>query len=62
MPAILDRRNKKVYSWTVDEEDSMHRMLLEGVDAVVTSNPTLLQRVMQDVKTQCLEEGYSYSS
>ncbi|KAL2513395.1 Glycerophosphodiester phosphodiesterase GDPD4 [Abeliophyllum distichum] len=56
---ILHGRNKKVYAWTVDEEDAMQKMLFEHVDAVVTSNPTLLQRLMQDMRTQCLEEGFS---
>ncbi|KAL0359955.1 UNVERIFIED_CONTAM: Glycerophosphodiester phosphodiesterase GDPD4 [Sesamum radiatum] len=45
---ILHGRKKKVYTWTVDEEEWMKKMLLEGVDGVVTSNPALLQRVMQD--------------
>ncbi|KAL0326449.1 UNVERIFIED_CONTAM: Glycerophosphodiester phosphodiesterase GDPD4 [Sesamum radiatum] len=59
---ILHGRKKKVYAWTVDEEEWMQKMLLEGVDGVVTSNPALLQRVMQDVKTQCFEEGFSLAS
>ncbi|KAL6525328.1 Glycerophosphodiester phosphodiesterase gdpd4 [Orobanche minor] len=59
---ILHRRNKKVYAWTVDKEDSMQKMLLERVDAVVTSNPSLLQRVMQDVRTQCFQQGFSLNS
>ncbi|XP_016566024.2 glycerophosphodiester phosphodiesterase GDPD4 isoform X4 [Capsicum annuum] len=58
---ILRGRNKKVYAWTVDDEDSMKKMLFERVDAIVTSNPSLLQRLMQDVRTQCLEEGFSLS-
>ncbi|XP_065627417.1 glycerophosphodiester phosphodiesterase GDPD4-like [Quercus suber] len=57
----LSRRNKKVYAWTVDDVDSMQKMLFERVDAVVTSNPTLLQSLMQDVRTQCLEDGFSLS-
>lgn len=56
------RRNKKVFAWTVDEEEWMHKMLLERVDAVVTSNPSLLQQVMQDVRTQCFQEGFSSAS
>lgn len=59
---ILHRREKKVYTWTVDDIDSMKRMLAEGVDAVVTSNPTLLGSVMQDTRTTCLENGFSFSS
>lgn len=58
---ILQGRNKKVYAWTVDDEGSMKKMLFERVDAIVTSNPSLLQRLMQDVRTQCLEEGFSLS-
>ncbi|KAJ4713893.1 Glycerophosphodiester phosphodiesterase GDPD4 [Melia azedarach] len=55
----LHRRNKKVYAWTVDDEDSMRKMLHERVDAVVTSNPVVFQRLMQDIRTECLEEGFS---
>ncbi|KAL2335813.1 hypothetical protein Fmac_010259 [Flemingia macrophylla] len=58
---VLHRRNKKVYAWTVDDVQSMQRVLFEHVDAIVTSNPTFLQRLMQDIRTQCLEEGYSLS-
>ncbi|XP_014500225.1 glycerophosphodiester phosphodiesterase GDPD4 [Vigna radiata var. radiata] len=56
---VLHRRNKKVYAWTVDDEESMRRMLVEHVDAIITSNPTSLKGIMQDIKLQCLEEGYS---
>lgn len=57
----LHGRNKKAYAWTVDDEASMERMLFEKVDAIVTSNPTMLQRLMQDVRKECLEEGFSVS-
>ncbi|KAL5538977.1 hypothetical protein UlMin_043315 [Ulmus minor] len=57
---IVHGRKKKVYAWTVDEVDSMQRMLYERVDGVVTSNPSVLQRLMQDLTTQCVEEGFSY--
>ncbi|XP_024031609.1 glycerophosphodiester phosphodiesterase GDPD4 [Morus notabilis] len=58
---VLHRRSKKVYAWTVDNVTSMRKMLFEGVDAVVTSDPTLLQRLIQDTRIQCLEEGFSFS-
>lgn len=58
---VGDRRKKKVYAWTVDDEESMQNMLSEHVDAIITSNPTLLQGVMQHTRTRCLEEGYSLS-
>lgn len=56
----LHRGKKKVYAWTVDDLDSMQKMLYEHVDAIVTSKPTVLQHLMQDIRTQCLEEGYSF--
>ncbi|KAK2968929.1 hypothetical protein RJ640_013460 [Escallonia rubra] len=59
---ILHGRNRKVFAWTVDDEVSMRKMLYERVDAIVTGNSTLLQRLMQDVGTQCLEEGFSLSA
>ncbi|XP_060971508.1 glycerophosphodiester phosphodiesterase GDPD4 isoform X3 [Cannabis sativa] len=58
---IVHGRNKKVYAWTVDDVSSMQKMLFERVDAIVTSNPTLLQRQMQDIRTECLQEGFSLS-
>lgn len=56
------RRRKKVFAWTVDEEESMQKMLLERVDAVITGNPSLLLQVMQDHRKQCFEEGFSFTS
>ncbi|CAB4288994.1 unnamed protein product [Prunus armeniaca] len=44
---ILHGRKKEVYAWTVDDMDSMQEMLYEHVDAIVTSNPTMLQGLMQ---------------
>ncbi|XP_043726142.1 glycerophosphodiester phosphodiesterase GDPD4-like [Telopea speciosissima] len=57
---ILHGSNKKVYAWTVDDQVSMRKMLLECVDAIVTSNPTLLQHLMQEIRTECLDEGFSF--
>ncbi|KAI3993240.1 hypothetical protein MKX01_009983 [Papaver californicum] len=55
---VLHGRNKKVYSWTVDDADSVRRMLIEQVDGVVTNHPAKLRRLMQDMRTQCLEDGF----
>nr|CAD1842158.1 unnamed protein product [Ananas comosus var. bracteatus] len=56
---VLRRRGKKIYAWTVDDLDSMQRMLFEHVDAIVTSNPSMLQGLMEDLRMQCLEEGFT---
>ncbi|KAM0940773.1 putative glycerophosphodiester phosphodiesterase [Dioscorea sansibarensis] len=55
----LHRQTKKVYAWTVDDMKSMQKMLFERVDAIVTGQPSLLQGLMQNMKTECLEEGFS---
>ncbi|KAL1212493.1 Glycerophosphodiester phosphodiesterase GDPD4 [Cardamine amara subsp. amara] len=56
---VVRGRNKGVYAWTVDDADPMKRMLHLGVDAVVTSNPAMFQGFMEDLRTKCLEEGFS---
>lgn len=58
MEFVASRRGKRVYAWTVDDDNSLQKMLFERVDAIVTNRPSLLQRLMQDIKTQCLEEGF----
>ncbi|XP_004290261.1 PREDICTED: glycerophosphodiester phosphodiesterase GDPD4 [Fragaria vesca subsp. vesca] len=58
---ILHGRKKKVYAWTVDDAKSMENMLWERVDAIVTSNPSMLQGLMQDTRRECLEHGFSLS-
>eukprot|EP01018_Ginkgo_biloba_P024505 Gb_17928 [translate_table: standard] len=55
--ASAHRAGKKVYAWTVDDIDSMQKMLFEGVDNIITSQPHLLQLVMEDIKSQCMEDG-----
>ncbi|XP_050364279.1 glycerophosphodiester phosphodiesterase GDPD4 [Argentina anserina] len=57
----LHGRNKKVYAWTVDDVESMENMLSEHVDAIVTSNPSTLQGLMEDTRRLCLEHGFSLS-
>ncbi|XP_076939927.1 glycerophosphodiester phosphodiesterase GDPD4-like [Bidens hawaiensis] len=56
---ILHRMKKKIYAWTVDEEAAMHKMLTENVDAIITSDPSLLQSSMRDVRKKCLVDGFS---
>ncbi|CAM0874904.1 unnamed protein product [Alopecurus aequalis] len=56
----MHRNDRKVYAWTVDDSDSMKRMLYEQVDAIVTSNPSFLQQLMQDMRTECMEDGLTF--
>uniref|UniRef100_A0ACD5WBR5 Uncharacterized protein n=1 Tax=Avena sativa TaxID=4498 RepID=A0ACD5WBR5_AVESA len=56
----MHRNDRKVYEWTVDDSDSMKRMLYEQVDAIVTSNPSFLQQLMQELRTECMEDGIAF--
>jgi glycerophosphoryl diester phosphodiesterase len=50
-PALLRRAhaaNKQVHVWTVDKPEVMQRMIERGVDNIITNEPALLKRVMQD--------------
>lgn len=56
---IMHRNDRKVFAWTVDDSDSMKRILYEQVDAIVTSNPSLLQQLMQETRTECMDYGFA---
>jgi glycerophosphoryl diester phosphodiesterase len=50
-PALLERAHaahKEVAVWTVDKPEVMQRMIERGVDNIITNEPSLLKRVMQD--------------
>lgn len=53
------RAGKKLHAWTVDEESAMIHMLKAGVDGIVTSTPSLLQRVMGSERQQCAQYGFT---
>ncbi|CAL4994252.1 unnamed protein product [Urochloa decumbens] len=57
---VMRRHDKKVFAWTVDDSNSMEKMLYEHVDAIVTSNPSLLQQLMHETRTECMEDGFSF--
>ncbi|KAJ1275232.1 hypothetical protein BS78_05G120900 [Paspalum vaginatum] len=56
---IMHRHGRRVFAWTVDDSSSMKKMLYEHVDAIVTSNPSLLQQLMQEIRTECMEDGFA---
>lgn len=56
---VMHRHDKKVFAWTVDDSNSMRKMLYEHVDAIVTSNPSLLQQLMQETRAECMEDGFA---
>lgn len=44
--AEVQRRKKKLFVWTVNEEADMRRLLKMGVDGLITDRPTLLYKVL----------------
>lgn len=52
------RAGKKVYAWTVDDIESMQKMLLVGVDSIITSQPNSLQKMMEYIRNQCMGVGF----
>jgi glycerophosphoryl diester phosphodiesterase len=42
----LRARGKTIYSWTVDSEIQMRRLIDERVDAIITNRPDLLNQVL----------------
>ncbi|KAI5055162.1 hypothetical protein GOP47_0030307 [Adiantum capillus-veneris] len=49
---------KTVYAWTVNDRERMREMLYDGVDAIVTSQPRLLQELMLQIQNECFQEGF----
>ncbi|AQK49265.1 Glycerophosphodiester phosphodiesterase GDPD4 [Zea mays] len=56
---VMRRHDRRVFAWTVDDSSSMKKMLYEHVDAIVTSNPSLLQQLMQETRAECMEDGFA---
>lgn len=44
-------REKAVYAWTPNDQDSMSKMLFLQVDGIITDEMTLLQSLLEDMRT-----------
>jgi hypothetical protein len=53
-----NRHDRRVFAWTVHDISSMKKMLYEHVDAIMTSNSSLLQRLMQETRAEYMEDGF----
>lgn len=40
--------NKRVWAWTIDDQDDMKTMLFIGVDGIITDNLDLLQQTVDE--------------
>lgn len=43
------KRGIDVYYWTINDEETMRRLITKGVDGIMSDNPELLQGVMDDM-------------
>ena len=43
------RHNIAVHYWTIDDPDEMRRLILLGVDGIMTNRPTLLKEIIDDL-------------
>lgn len=50
---LCSSRNKRVHGWTADKEWMMKMMLLSGVDAIVTSYPKRLSKIIASWREIC---------
>lgn len=58
-----EKRDQKVFVWTVNDKDSMEKMILLGADAIITDYPSLLRKELSQIhsgKYQKLVEMYLY--
>ncbi|AQK60407.1 Glycerophosphodiester phosphodiesterase GDPD4 [Zea mays] len=55
---VMHRHDRRVFAWTVHDISSMKKMLYEHVDAIMTSNSSLLQRLMQETRAEYMEDGF----
>ena len=44
------RRNIAVQYWTINDEDEMRRLIELGCDCIMTDDPILLNRVLEEYK------------
>lgn len=57
----MHNQDKKVYVWTLNDTDTMNRMIFYGVDGVITDNMTLLNSVLsRDIKATTYADKLLY--
>ncbi len=42
------RRGRRVNAWTVDDPDVMRRLFKMGIDGIITDDPRLARRVLEE--------------
>jgi len=51
------RRGRWVYAWTVDEREQMEKLILTGLDGIVTNDPRLLKGVLESTHMNSAASG-----
>jgi glycerophosphoryl diester phosphodiesterase len=44
----LHLKNKRIFVYTVNSADDIQKMVMNGVDGIITDNPSLARRILQD--------------
>lgn len=47
---VANEHNLAVHYWTIDDEDEMRELIEIGADAIMTDNPSVLKRVLDEYK------------
>ena len=55
------RRGLEVYVWTVNDRRSIHRMLDQRVDGIITDDPALLREVLAERRAMTYAERILYA-
>jgi glycerophosphoryl diester phosphodiesterase len=49
--SVAHRKGLRVHVWTINEEKDMRRLLATGVDGIVSDNPALLKRIVDEMRS-----------
>ncbi len=55
--AAVHAADRKIHVWTIDDKDTMHRLLDLGVDGIITDRPDLLKAVLHTRGMWSTSEG-----
>ncbi len=55
--AAVHAKGRKIHVWTIDDKDTMHRLLDLGADGIITDRPDLLKAVLQSRGMWSTQQG-----
>lgn len=55
--AAIHAKGRKIHVWTIDDKETMHRLIDLGVDGIITDRPDLLKAVLQSRGMWSTQQG-----